>query len=577
MGRVSRRLRVPDAPEGTRSELFLLNHDLQPVPKEKRAWSARNFAMFWIADSVNINSMQIASSAMVAGLTWWEALIATALGYSITACFIVMSARLGAVYHVPFPVIVRSSFGLFGAIWPVINRAVMACVWQGVQAWIGGTCMGVMMRSIIPGYNNIPNKLSPSVGIESKDLLSFWLFGLINLLCVLPSPQKLRHIFTVKAVVAPIALVAFLAWTLADAGGLGQVIRQPATISGSTRGWAFVGAVFACISNNATLITNQADFARLSSKKSDTVLPQLLTMPLGFTITSLFGVLIAAGGQALTGTLYWDPIGLLNARLDPNPYDSKTRAACFFLGASFVIVQIGLNVAANSLSAGSDFTALLPRYINIRRGSVICWAVGMAYCPWFILSSSSSFTTYLSAYSLFLSSIIGVMMADYYVLRRGWIDVPALFRAHNATGDGKSQFYYNFGFNWRAYAGYVAGIAMSVTGFAGVLGANVSIVAERIYTLAFPIGFLVSGIVYLACNYISPVPETVNLKRDRKTWLEPRGPTGWEDSYWTGSEPAATAAIDEENQSSQISSKDEKTSGEGATMTNKPAVATVDY
>ena len=135
-------------------------------------------------------------------------------------------------------------------------------------------------------------------------------------------------------------------------------------------------------------------------------------------------------------------------------------------------MQLGVNIAANSLSAGSDLTALLPRYINIRRGSIICWAIGMAYCPWHVLSSSNNFATYLSAYSLFLSSIIGVILADYYVLRRGYFNVPRLFSTRDDAGNGPSPYYFAKGINLRAFAGYIAGIATSVTGFAGVLGAD---------------------------------------------------------------------------------------------------------
>lgn len=127
---------VPGSPEkGTvsRKEMFLINHDLKPVPPAERTWKARNYVGFWVADGFNLSSMMIASTGYANGLSWWAAWLAVWLGYSLTAIFIVLNARTGAVHHIGFPVLARSSFGLFGSLWPVLNRVVLACVWFGFQ------------------------------------------------------------------------------------------------------------------------------------------------------------------------------------------------------------------------------------------------------------------------------------------------------------------------------------------------------------------------------------------------------------------------------------------------------------
>ncbi|KAH7906987.1 permease for cytosine/purines, uracil, thiamine, allantoin-domain-containing protein, partial [Hygrophoropsis aurantiaca] len=158
------------------------------------------------------------------------------------------------------------------------------------------------------------------------------------------------------------------------------------------------------------------------------------------------------------------------------------------------------NISANSVSAGCDLTALFPRFINIRRGGYIAAIVGLCMCPWNLLKSSNNFTNYLSAYSVFLSSIAGVMITEYYIIRKGLYKVSDLYKT-----DKESWYWYTYGVNFRAYAAYIAGILINVVGFAGATGRSVPLAATRIYELSFFTGFGVSAVVYYALNRIFPV------------------------------------------------------------------------
>lgn len=152
--KVANKLAVQSEPGLTHTQLMLANYDLKPVEPERRQWRGRNFVAFWLADSVNVNTWQIASASIINGLSWWQAWICVWVGYSIAGCFVVLTGRIGATYHISFPVTNRASFGIWGALWPVLNRAVMACIWYGVQAWIGGTCVYLMIRSIWPSWDS---------------------------------------------------------------------------------------------------------------------------------------------------------------------------------------------------------------------------------------------------------------------------------------------------------------------------------------------------------------------------------------------------------------------------------------
>lgn len=485
------------------SQLFLSNRDLLPVPKSQRTWKAWNFVAFWTADCFNVNTWMIVSSMVQLGLSWWQAWLCVWIGYSITAPFIVLNARPGAIFHITFPVVSRTSFGLWGSLWCTFNRGVMACIWYGVQASIGGSCVLVMLRTIWPSVNDIPNHLPASAGITSKDFLGFFLFWIISLPAIWFPIHQIRHLFTIKAIVVPIAGIAFFVWTIVKAHGFGPIIHQPASVRGSELGWAMVSSIMSCISNMVTLIVNAPDFASRASSPSAALLPQLFSVPLGFSLVSFLGIIVSSSSQVIYNEAIWSPIDLLNKFLDGDgDHPSRsTRFGVWFISTSFILAQLGTNISANSVSAGCDLTSLLPRYINIRRGGYIAAIVGIAICPWKFLQSSNSFTSYLSAYSVFLSSIAGVMITEYWYIRKGHYNMHDLYSDHK---DG--WYWYTYGINFRAYAAYISGIAINVTGFAGATGRKVPLASVRIYQMSFFTGFAVSAAVYILLNKLFPVP-----------------------------------------------------------------------
>lgn len=219
------------------------------------------------------------------------------------------------------------------------------------------------------------------------------------------------------------------------------------------------------IANFATLIVNDPDFSRFAGKPRDALWSQLLTIPGGFAFTSFIGIICSSSSSVLYDEPIWDPLELLGKFLEKG--GSGNRAGVFFIATAFSLAQLGTNIAANSVSAGTDMTALLPRYINIRRGGYVCAIVGLAMCPWHLLSSSNKFTLYLSSYSVFLSSIAGVIIGDYYFVRKGYLQVKDLYSARKL-----GPYYFNFGVHWRAYTAYIAGILMNIVGFVGAVGAH---------------------------------------------------------------------------------------------------------
>jgi NCS1 family nucleobase:cation symporter-1 len=353
-----------------------------------------------------------------------------------------------------------------------------------------------MMRSIWPSYRN-SKKGTSSSGVTTAEILSFLIFWTGSLPAIWFPVHRIRHLFTIKAYVVPAAGLGLFIWAVYRANGMGPIVHQSATAQGSELAWGVVGAVMSSIANFATVIVNNPDFARFSRKPSDALGPQLLTIPVGFAVTSFIGMVVSSSSNVIFGTTIWNPLELLSQILDEADAHTSSRFGVLAIASAFALAQLGTNVAANSVSAGTDMTALLPRYINIRRGGYVCAVVGLAICPWRFLSSSNNFTTYLSAYSVFLSSIAGVIITDFYVVRKGHLDVKSLYVAQKS-----SPYYYSHGWGWRAYLSYGCGILVNIFGFMDALGLpHMPLVAIYVYRLNFFAGFGVSSVVYhLLCR-----------------------------------------------------------------------------
>lgn len=372
-----------------------------------------------------------------------------------------------------------------------------------------------------------------SSGTDTVNFVSFFIFWLCSLPAIWFPVHKIRHLFTVKAYFVPTgkssilsrsqkrtkmtnclisdtntAGIALFIWAIVRADGIGPIVHQPGTLHGSKLAWAMVTGIMSAIANFATLIVNDPDFARFARKPRDALWSQLFTIPLGFAVTSFIGIIVSSSSKVIFDTKpVWNPLDVLTKFLDEG--GSGQRFGVFVISLAFALAQLGTNIAANSVSAGTDMTALLPRYLNIRRGGYICAAVGLAMCPWNLLKSSNSFTTYLSAYSVFLSSIAGVIVSDYYFVRKGYFDIKELY-----SGKRSGMYYYTAGIHWRGYVAYIAGILINVVGFAGAIGRDVPMGATYIYNLNFFCGFIVSsGVYYILCRFF-PVPGT------SETWLE---------------------------------------------------------
>ncbi len=310
------------------------------------------------------------------------------VGTFCVAVPMVLNGAIGAKLHVPFSVFATSPFGYYLRYFCIVSRAILAMFWLGIQGANGAQCITIVLTAIAPSYADIPNALPESSGITTQGMCSYFLFWIIQLPLLLIHPTKLKPIFWVKLVGAPIAAIATMGWCIHKAGGGGDIFDLKAEVSGSQYAWLWLSCMSSVTGSWATLAVNIPDFTRYARSANGQFI-QLPFLPLIFTVCGVLGIVTTSATKVFTGKYMWNPLEIVALWLD---YGSGGRAAAFFAALAWYIAQVGTNITANSISAANDLTVLFPRWINIKRGCIIAAIIaGWILVPWKILSSAETF------------------------------------------------------------------------------------------------------------------------------------------------------------------------------------------
>jgi NCS1 family nucleobase:cation symporter-1 len=445
----------------------LYNEDLAPIPASRRSWSTYNYAALWIAMSVNIPTYMLASGMIAGGMSWRQAIFTVFLGNVLVLAPMLLNAHAGAKYGIPFPVFARASFGVLGANVPAVLRALVACGWFGIQTWIGGEAINAMLVALIPYWRNY----APGVWIC---FAGFWLLHVIVIM------RGIRTIQFLQGVTAPFLLiigVALLAWAVVKAGGFGTMLAAPSKFQTFGEFFHFfVPSLTGVVGFWATVALNIPDFTRYARSQRAQMLGQALGLPATMTFYSFIGVAVTSATAIIFGQAIWDPVQVL-ARLG-NPI------AVVIAMLALLLATLNVNVAANLVSPSNDFSNLSPRLISFRTGGLITCVVGVAvFQPWKLLANYSNYIFgWLVGYSGFLGPIAGVMICDYFVVRKKIILVEDLYQ--------RRGFYkFSSGINWRAMAALAAGAGLA---FIGLIVPSL----RPLYDYAWFVGFAASFAVY---------------------------------------------------------------------------------
>jgi nucleobase:cation symporter-1, NCS1 family len=426
-----------------------------------------NYASLWVAMSVCIPTYMLASGLIAGGMSWWQAIGTILLGNLIVLIPMLLNAHAGAKYGIPFPVFVRASFGVRGANIPAVLRALVACGWFGIQTWIGGQAIFSMLKILWPAAGQMPGGI----------WICFFAFWGLNIAVILRGIDTIKFL---EGIGAPFMLgigLLLLWWITGKAGGFGPVLSAPSRFQTTAEFVRFfIPSLTGMVGFWATVALNIPDFTRYATSQRAQSMGQALGLPTAMAIYSFIGVAVTSASVVLFGEAIWDPVQLLGRFNQP--------LVALVALVALLIATLNTNVAANVVSPSNDFSNLNPRRISFRTGGLITGVIGVLMMPWKLMSDFSAYIFgWLLGYSGLLGPIAGVMIADYFLVRRARLNVHDLYRRNGI-------YEYDGGVNWRAVAALAAGIAVALLGL-------VVAPLRFLYDYAWFVGFGVAGAVYV--------------------------------------------------------------------------------
>ena len=467
----------------------LYNDDLGPVEPSRRTWTWWNIASLWIGMSICIPTYTLASGLVDNGWTWQAAVGSVILGNIIVLVPILLNSHAGTRYGIPFPVMARSAFGVLGANVPALLRAVVACGWFGIQSWIGGYALYKLTQVVWPGIGNLPAILPGFVGLTTGEFICFMIFWAITVWIVLRGMESIKLLETWGSPFLLAVGLALLGWAYVRSGGWSAMLTNPprtAAQAATVGGIAWLGAgLSSAVSFWGTMALSIPDFSRYARSQRDQTLGQAVGLPATMALFAFIGAVVTNATTSIFGTRISDPVDLL-ARIG-----GPLMIALSMLGLS--IATLTTNIAANVVAPANDFSNVSPSRINFRTGALITAGIGVLMMPWRLYNDAATYIfSWLIGYGALLGPIAGIMIADYFVLRKKELDVHDLYRRGGA-------YEYRGGVNWIAMVALVLGILPNLPGFlASVKLMSPSVTATAIYNWAWFVGFLIAGGAYLA-------------------------------------------------------------------------------
>ncbi|MEO5915798.1 MAG: NCS1 family nucleobase:cation symporter-1 [Luteolibacter sp.] len=476
----------------------LINEDLAPVPSDKRTWSMWSYAALWTSMAACIPTYMLASSLITAGMNWWQAVLTVFLGNVIVLIPMMLNAHAGTKYGIPFPVYCRASFGTLGANLPALLRALVACGWFGIQTWIGGDAIHKILTVFMPSLAK--GTEIPFLGITGSQLACFLFFWSINMWVIYRGIHTIRLLLSIKAPLLVALGLLLLWWAYNKAGGFGPMLAAPSAFDpGQPQEGKFLSVFIPSLTGMvgfwATLSLNIPDFSRYARSQKDQMLGQAIGLPATMALYSFIGVAVTSATLVIFKDIekpLWDPVQVLTRFTNPVVLVVSMLAIC--------VATLATNIAANVVSPANDFANVAPKKISFRTGGFITGIIGVLMMPWKLLALPSGYIfTWLVGYSALLGPIAGIMIADYFVIRRCKLNTEDLYRSEGI-------YRYHSGFSYAGIAALLLAALPCLPGFLVQIGvvANTHPTFTAIYQQAWFVGFVIAFVLYLVFRKLSP-------------------------------------------------------------------------
>ncbi|KEF60185.1 uncharacterized protein A1O9_05035 [Exophiala aquamarina CBS 119918] len=488
------------------------NFDTLPLPPERRTFGPWEFVTLWvITGSFNIGGWTTGSSLIALGLNVWQCMLTVIIGNILVGIFCVLSGAPGAKWHIPFPIIQKAPWGVYGFLFVVIQRVFLACIWFSTQVYWGGQCVRTLFTAMWPSFADLDTPLANGT-MTTGDFVGFIVFTVFYLPLMWIRPEKYKIPFLISCIMVIPTIFVTLIWFAATAKGAGSFVHDVSEIQGVTQatgshlGWMIVLGICTNISSISVHIYVQSDYTRYARKPKDQILAQMVMVPMGTIVVALIGIICTSCAASIfpeqQGTLLWEPYRLFGALQQHYNNSPRSRAAAAFGSLSFMVAQFGMVVANNGVSAGIDLSSLLPRFFTIRRGMYLMSCIAFILQPWRLLNGAGKFLNVLGGYGVFLGPMTGITFCDYFLVRKRLLKLSHLYQ-----NNPESIYYYWKGMNWRAPVAWLMGVWITLPGFAKrVQDPTVELEGwSQMYYISWPLGTLISMITYYALHHLFPI------------------------------------------------------------------------
>lgn len=463
----------------------LYNEDLAPVPVEKRTWNKWHIAALWVGMAVCIPTYMLASSLIGQGMNWWQALFTILLGNLIVLIPMILNAHVGTKYGVPLPVFLRMSFGVRGAVLASLLRGLVACGWFGIQTWIGGAAIYQMLVVLFPGLAGSA-WLGDFIGLNLAQAGCFLFFWFINIWIVYRGIDSIKKLEAWSAPFLLLIGLVLLIWAWMKVGSMGRILEASYTLSakGDVDFWKiFFPGLTAMVGFWATLSLNIPDFTRYARSQKDQAMGQLIGLPATMVFYSFVGIAVTSASVLIFGEAIWDPVSLLAK------FDSPFVVIISMLGLT--IATLSTNIAANVVAPANGFANIAPKKISFKMGGYITGIIGILIFPWKLIADPQGYIfRWLIAYSALLGAMAGIMICDYYLVRKTKLAVTDLF---DPSGPYR-------GWNLPAWIAFVVSLLPVIPGFLVAVGvsdpAAYPAFFNSLYSYAWFVTFILSFLLY---------------------------------------------------------------------------------
>jgi NCS1 family nucleobase:cation symporter-1 len=419
----------------TDSSPRLINEDLAPA--ENRNWGLYSLFAMWMSDVHSIGGYTFAAGLFFLGLSGWWVLSALVIGIVVVFALMNLSGFAGQKLGVPYPVLARVSFGVFGANLPALIRAIIAIAWYGIQTWLASRAVIVIALQIWPGLERYTT--NRFLGESTLGWTAFLIMWALQLLLLRNGMDTIRRFQDWAGPAVWVAMLALTLYILAKAGwnvslDLSDAKPEHGTVH------AFLASIALVVAYFSTLLLNFCDFSRFAPSRRAVVVGNFWGLPVNFIAFSVVSVLVTAGTLVVYGEYIFDPVDVVG-RID--------NILVLLLGAiTFAVATLGINVVANFVSPAYDLANVAPRYIDFKRGGLISAVVALVITPWNLFNNPDIINYFLGGLGALLGPLFGIIMVDYYVLRKQQVNVADLFRE-------RGPYYYRHGWNPLAVVSFI--------------------------------------------------------------------------------------------------------------------------